>query len=78
MSKLIFNNELEKQYIKLFKSDPEFAWVKSRMTPKQLADKMTLSFEAGNANKDGTGIKNTCKALGIIYTYKAIESFIKS
>jgi hypothetical protein len=29
-------------------------------------------------NKDGRGIKNTCKALGIKYTYQAINDYVKA
>ena len=71
-----FHEELTKHYADLFADDPESA---SRTTPyayAELARKMTLGLNNGTANKDGEGIKRTCKALGINHTYKAIRAFL--
>lgn len=42
-----------------------------------VAEKMIASFRRGRRgwNYQGQAIKNTCKALGIKHTYKAIEAF---
>ena len=66
---------LTDQYDQLFNS-PEYAMAAARYTPDGLARKMTLGLIEGTANKDGEGIKRTCKTLGIAYTYKAIKQFL--
>lgn len=71
-----FCAELERQYEILFANDPEYAYSKSKITPKELARKMTLALDNGSANKDGEGIKRTCKHFQIAYTYKAIRAFL--
>jgi hypothetical protein len=71
-----FYEELATQYARLFRDDPEYSLAASHYTPEQLAQKMTLGLENGTANKDGSGIKSTCKTLGIAYTYKAIKQFL--
>ena len=71
-----FQAELEKQYTELFKTD-EYAYTRTRHTPGSLAIIMSLSLKACTANKDGEGIKRTCKALGIPYTYKAIKAYLE-
>lgn len=71
-----FTNELENAYAFLFKNDSEYAYSASRNTPRELAEKMTAAFLKGSANKDGTGIKMACKALGIKQTMKAISAFL--
>jgi len=63
------------QYRTLFQT-PDYAYAAARTTPDELARKMTCGLSAGTANKDGEGIKNTCKALGIPHTYKAIRAHI--
>ena len=73
-----FQNTLEARYEDLFKTDSEYAYSAKISTPKLLAAKMTLSLSTGSANKDGKGIKQTCKILGIPYTYVAITSFLKN
>jgi hypothetical protein len=35
------------------------------------------AFAQGSYNKDGLAVKNTCKALGVNYTYKAINEYLK-
>lgn len=74
---IAFQAELERQYTRLFAEDPEYAFAASRTTPADLAAKMTESLATGGANKDGTGIKNTCKVLGIKHTYAAIREYLK-
>jgi len=69
-----FCTQLEKEYKELFKT-PEYAYSFSITTPKNLARKMTLGLDSGSANKDGEGIKRTCKHFGIAHTYKAIREF---
>lgn len=70
-----FAAQLEKEYIELFKTE-EYAYSASQITPSALAKKMTLGLDAGVANKDGDGIKRTCKHFQIPYTYKAIREFL--
>ena len=71
-----FKEELEKQYDNLFVNDSEYAYSASKTTPKELAEKMTDCLKRGSANKEGIGIKNTCKKFGIKYTYKDIIKFL--
>jgi hypothetical protein len=72
-----FVRELTKQYERLFVEQPsDYAYAARLHTPASLAEKMTASLLTATANKDGLGIKRTCKALGIPYTYKAIEQFL--
>lgn len=70
-----FYETLRKQYEHLFKTDPDYAYSASRVTPNGLALNMTLGLASGSANKDGAGVKNTCRALGIACTYKAIRTY---
>jgi hypothetical protein len=71
-----FCDQLEREYVRLFECDPEYAYSAARITPAALARKMTLGLDSGSANKDGDGIKRTCKHFGIPYTYKAIRAFL--
>lgn len=71
-----FAARLEQEYKTLFESDPEYAFSASRISPADLARKMTLGLDNGSANKDGKGIQRTCKHFGIPYTYKAIRAFL--
>lgn len=72
----LFAATLAEQYADLFVNDPEYAYSASKCTPDSLARKMTIGLTSGRANKDGAGIKRTCKALGINYTYKAIREYL--
>jgi hypothetical protein len=72
-----FNEQLAKEYVELFKT-PEYEYSASRITPEALARKMTLGLDNGSANKDGDGIKRTCKHFKIAHTYKAIREFLKA
>lgn len=74
----LFYNALTLQYEHLFANDPDYAFVARKMTPTDLARKMTTSLSQATASKDGLGIKNTCKALGIKHTYSAIENFLNA
>ena len=70
-----FRDTLAAQYRELF-TTAEYAMAASRMTPEALATRMTDGLKAGTASKDGDGIKRTCKALKIPYTYAAIKSYL--
>lgn len=73
----LFCAELAKQYTILFETDPTtYSMAKARYTPAELAEKMTMGLKRRDANKDGEGIKRTCKALGIKYTYSAIQAYL--
>lgn len=72
-----FEQTLAKHYDILFSNDPEYSYAKARTTPQALAGKMTYGLRVGSANKDGEGIKRTCKELGIKHTYKAIQEYLK-
>ena len=72
-----FQIVLTGQYEYLF-SLPNYAIAAARYTPAQLAEKMVTGLLDGSADKDGEGIKRTCKALGIKQTYTAIKLFLQS
>ena len=71
-----FRDTLAAQYRDLFATDPEYAYSASIRTPEALAEKMTAGLATGRANKEGAGIRRTCKALGIAYTHKAISAYL--
>jgi hypothetical protein len=71
-----FTAALTKHYVTLFETDKEYAFAKVMGTPEKLALKMTRALYDGNANKDGEGIKRTCKELGIKQTYTAIKAYL--
>lgn len=71
-----FIGHLAGEYARLFTTE-EYAYVASRTTPMDLAVKMTNGLLNGTANKDGEGIKNTCKMLGIKHTYTAIRAYLQ-
>lgn len=73
-----FYEVLAEHYRDLFTSDADYTYAAQRTTPEDLARKMTLSLDAGTANKDGDGIKRTCKTLGIPHTYKAIRAYLSA
>ena len=70
-----FYATLTEQYRALITTS-DYAMAAARYTPEALARKMACGLAAGTANKDGDGIKNTCKALGIPYTYAGIRARI--
>lgn len=72
-----FHKLLSSNYQRLFDSkDPDYVAVMTDMSPDELATKMTESLLRGTANKDGKGIKWTCRNLKINHTYKAITKFL--
>lgn len=72
-----FDARLATEYEELFKA-PEYAYSASQTTPSALARKMTLGLDNGTANKEGEGIKRTCKHFGISHSYKAIRDFFNA
>jgi len=70
-----FRDTLAAQYHDLFNT-PDYAIAAARMTPEALATRMTDGLIKGTANKDGDGIKRTCKILGIKPTYAAIKQYL--
>lgn len=71
-----FEQVLAEQYRDLFANSPDYAHAKQTISPEELAKRMTRGLAAKTANKDGDGIKRTCKALGIKYTYAAIRAYL--
>lgn len=72
-----FCDHLKSEYRKLFQT-PEYSYSASKTTPEALALKMTEGLRSGQANKDGLGIRRTCKALKIKNTYQDIRDFLVS
>lgn len=72
-----FIEQLTLEYRRLFET-PDYAFSARVTTPEHLAVKMTDGLLAGTANKDGEGIKRTCKVLGIPYTYAGIKTYLAS
>jgi len=72
----LFESTLAGEYVRLFESDPDYAYSAARISPDLLASKMVASLQNGTANKDGKAIKAACKKHNINYTYKAIRSFL--
>lgn len=70
-----FQTVLADQFRQLFEL-PEYSRVASSFTPEALAEKMTAGLLEGTADKDGEGVKRSCKTLGIKPTYKAIKAFL--
>lgn len=72
-----FETILKDQYTQLFEADPAYkGHIARRTEPADLAKKMTEGLLAGTANKDGNGIKRTCRALGVKYTYQSISQYL--
>ena len=74
----LFESSLTEAYRTLFKTNPDYGYTASRISPEKLAAKMTIGLANGSANKDGYGIKQVCKLLGIKHTYKAIKEYLTS
>lgn len=74
-NQMTFHRTLANCYAALYEK-PEYALAKSKHTPEQLATIMTEGLMRGHANKDGEGIKTTCKILGIKYTYEGIREYL--
>lgn len=71
-----FIDTLAAHYHKLFVEDRDYAYVRCTTTPENLARKMTNALFCGTGNKDGKGIRFTCRDLGIKYTYTAIKAYL--
>ena len=72
-----FTATLAKHYAELF-TLPEYALAASRYTPDSMAEKFAALLATGSgANKDGDGIRRTCKELAIKHTYKAISEYLQ-
>jgi hypothetical protein len=70
-----FTVTLAKHYATLFET-PAYAISARLYTPDMMAKKFTEGLASGTANKDGDGIKRTCKELKIKHTYAAITEFL--
>lgn len=70
-----FVTTLTAEYIRLFQT-PQYASAAKLHTPASMAEKFTAGLALGTVQKDGEGVRNTCKALGIKNTYKAIKEFL--
>ena len=70
-----FKETLAKHYDVLYRTNDEYRSIMQKLTPRELADRMSANLLTGSANKDGEGIKRTCKELGIKHTYKAIREY---
>lgn len=61
---------------KRFADDPAYGYVASRMSPEDLAGRLTVGLVNGSADKDGAIVKAVCKELGIARTYRAIREYL--
>jgi hypothetical protein len=73
-----FLGALTTAYTNLFLTDSAYAYPASRMSPAELAAKMTDGLAAGRANHDGKGIRTACKMVGIKHTATAIRTFLNT
>lgn len=71
-----FSSVLAYHYRELFKT-PDYAYSAAHCTPEGLAQKMTAGLLQGSANKDGEGIRRTCRDLKIKPTYTAIRLYLQ-
>lgn len=67
---------LKDQFEQLFKNDPKYARVAEKNLPGDYAGKFIAGLKDGTADKEGSAVKNTCKALGLKHTYKAIRAYL--
>ena len=74
-NKETFASALTRHYTELFET-PEYAMAARLYTPEMMAKKFTDGLARGTANKDGDGIKRTCKELKIKHTYTEIAAFL--
>lgn len=72
-----FQTALTAAYVDLFETDPQYAYVKSTITPEALAVKMTAGLTRGGADHNSKGVKRACKACGIKTTLTAIMAFLR-
>ena len=70
---IILTNQLEY----LFDNDTRYAIVREKNLPSDFAKKIIDGLLDYTADNRGQAVVNTCKALGIKPTYKAIKQFIK-
>lgn len=55
----------------------DYPWHKTKPV-KMVVESMVLAVERGSYNKDGRAMKNTFKKLGLAYTYKALDSWLRT
>lgn len=72
----IFFIEYEKQLTQAVEAHREYYTYPIDDVPVVVA-RMRAAVKAGTYNKDGIGFTRTCKALGIKYTYAAINAYVK-
>jgi hypothetical protein len=71
-----FIRTYEQELIKARKDFPnDYIWPESEF-PKVM-ERMTRAIRKRSFNKEGHAFKNTCKRLGLKYTYTAIDTFLK-
>lgn len=70
-----FIAEYEKQLSLAVEKYPEEYGYSVAKVP-EVVQRMKVAIANGTFNKEGRAFKNTCKALGIKYTYQAIKEFI--
>ena len=68
---------LKSQIEYLFANDPRYAIVREKNLPSDFAKKLMDGLLDYSADNRGQAVVNTCKALGIKPTYKAIKQFLK-
>lgn len=63
---------------KAIKENPSaYTLISGPLDAETIATKMTIGLSKGTANKNTPSIKATCKDLGIKFTYKAIQEYLK-
>jgi hypothetical protein len=70
-----FMEVYERRLTEAVQKHPEEYFYKVEQVPAVVA-KMRAAVVAGSFNKAGYAFRNTCKELGIAYTYTAIKTFI--
>ena len=71
----LFQSVLTQTLVVLFK-EPEYARAAARYSPDHFAAIITAGLLSGEASKDGAGVTETCRTLGIKPTYKAIRAYL--
>lgn len=54
----------------------EYVWRQS-LTIEKVVDSMVMAVERGSYNKEGRAMKTTFKLLGLAYTYRALDSWLR-
>lgn len=75
-NRVTFRQHLEIAYTDLLENNPDYAYVATKTTPADLAEKMTENLANKTASLEGDGIKRVCKILGIKRTQKAIKEYL--